>query len=294
MKLRDKKSMKIKIGTRKSRLAVAQTNMFIERLTSFFPDTEPEIIYISTKGDKIIDKPLSQIGGKGIFVSEIESALQCGDIDVAVHSAKDLPAFLGENLEISGVLPRGNYRDAIVTQKGIQITNIKDFIVGTGSIRRKLNMSKIYNKVAFKGIRGNVDTRLSKLENGEYDAVILAAAGLERLGIETEKYNIISFDYKDFLPAPCQGIIALESRKNDFITPMIKKINDIKTYMSFETERCVIKTLNADCSMPVGAYSEIHNKKITLTVSKDIDKILSETNDISKRFELAKELVLKL
>lgn len=294
MKLRDKKNMKIKIGTRKSRLAVAQTNMFIERLTSFFPDTEPEIIYISTKGDKIIDKPLSQIGGKGIFVSEIESALQCGDIDVAVHSAKDLPVLLGENLEISGVLPRGNYRDAIVTQKGIQITNIKDFIVGTGSIRRKLNMSKIYNKVAFKGIRGNVDTRLSKLENGEYDAVILAAAGLERLGIETEKYNIISFDYKDFLPAPCQGIIALESRKNDFITPMIKKINDIETYMSFETERCVIKTLNADCSMPVGAYSEIHNEKITLTVSKDIDKILSKTNDISQRFELAKELVLKL
>lgn len=109
--------MKIKIGTRKSRLAVAQTNMFIERLTSFFPDAEPEIIYISTKGDKIIDKPLSQIGGKGIFVSEIELALQCGNIDVAVHSAKDLPVLLGENLEISGVLPRGNYRDAIVNTK---------------------------------------------------------------------------------------------------------------------------------------------------------------------------------
>ena len=150
MKLRDKKSMKIKIGTRKSRLAVAQTNMFIERLTSFFPDAEPEIIYISTKGDKIIDKPLSQIGGKGIFVSEIELALQCGNIDVAVHSAKDLPAFLGENLEISGVLPRGNYRDAIVTQKDTQITDIKDFTVGTGSLRRRLNLKKIYNEVTLK------------------------------------------------------------------------------------------------------------------------------------------------
>ncbi|MDE5649099.1 MAG: hypothetical protein K2I33_04260, partial [Oscillospiraceae bacterium] len=157
-----------------------------------------------------------------------------------------------------------------------------------------LNMSKIYNEVTFKGIRGNVDTRLSKLENGEYDAVILAAAGLERLEIATKKYNIIAFDYKDFLPAPCQGIIALESRKNDFITPMIQKINDIDTFMAFETERCVIQTLNADCSMPVGAYSEIFNGKISLTVSRDIDKILSGTSDISQRFKLAKELVLKL
>lgn len=286
--------MKIKIGTRKSRLAVAQTNMFIETLISSFPDAEPEIVYISTKGDKIIDKPLSQIGGKGIFVSEIESALQCGIIDIAVHSAKDLPAVLGENLEISGVLPRGNYRDAIVMKKSARISNLQDFIIGTGSLRRRLNIRKLYNKVSFKDIRGNVDTRLLKLENGEYDAVILAAAGLERLGIETEKYNIVSFDYKDFLPAPCQGIIALESRKNDFITPMIKKINDTETYISFETERCVIKTLNADCSMPVGAYSEICNGKITLTVSKDIDKILSGTNDIFRHFELAKELVLKL
>lgn len=292
--MKDKKTMKIKIGTRKSSLAVAQTNMFIERLISFFPDTQPEIVYIRTKGDKILDKPLSQIGGKGIFVSEIESALQCGDIDIAVHSAKDLPAFLGEGLEISGVLPRGNYRDAIVMQKNTQISNSQNFIIGTGSLRRRLNISKIYNKTSFKNIRGNVDTRLSKLENGEYNAVILAAAGLERLGIETEKYNIITFDYNDFLPAPCQGIIALESRKNDFITPMIKKINDIETFLSFETERCVIKTLNADCSMPVGAYSEICNGKITLTVSKDIDKILSGTNDIFRRFELAKELVFKL
>lgn len=286
--------MKIKIGTRKSRLAVAQTNMFIETLISSFPDAEPEIVYISTKGDKIIDKPLSQIGGKGIFVSEIESALQCGIIDIAVHSAKDLPAVLGENLEISGVLPRGNYQDAIVMKKSTQISNSQDFIIGTGSLRRRLNIRKLYKKVSFKDIRGNVDTRLLKLENGEYDAVILAAAGLERLGIETEKYNIVSFDYKDFLPAPCQGIIALESRKNDFITPIIKKINDIETYICFETERCVIKTLNADCSMPVGAYSEICNGKITLTVSKDIDKILSGTNDIFRHFELAKELVLKL
>ena len=286
--------MKIKIGTRKSRLAVAQTNMFIERLTYFFPNTEPEIVYISTKGDKIIDKPLSQIGGKGIFVSEIESALQCGDIDVAVHSAKDLPAFLGEDLEISGVLPRGNYRDVIVTQKGTQITDIKDFTVGTGSLRRRLNLKKIYNKVTFKDIRGNVDTRLSKLENGEYDAIILAASGLERLEIKTENYSITAFDYMDFLSAPCQGIIALESRKNDFITPVIQKINDINTFKAFETERCVIRTLNADCSMPVGAYSELCGGKITLTVSKDMNKILSGTADISHNLELAKELVLKL
>lgn len=286
--------MKIKIGTRKSRLAAAQTNIFIERLTSFFPDAEPEIVYISTKGDKIIDKPLPQIGGKGIFVSEIETALQYGIIDAAVHSAKDLPASLGENLEISGVLPRGNYRDAVITKKENIIINNKDFIVGTGSLRRILNMQRMYNEVTFKGIRGNIDTRLSKLDNGEYDAVILAAAGLERIEIKKENYNITYFDYMDFLPAPCQGIIAVESRKNDFITPIIQKINDINTFKIFETERCVISALNADCSMPVGAYSELCGEKITLTVSKDMNKILSGTADVSNRLELAKELVLKL
>ncbi|MCI7804529.1 MAG: hydroxymethylbilane synthase [Oscillospiraceae bacterium] len=175
--------MKIKIGTRKSSLALAQTDMVIKSLHDVFPDIETEIVHITTKGDKILDKPLARIGGKGVFVSEIESALKSGEIDIAVHSAKDLPYKLAENLEISGVLKRGNYRDVLVTPAGKVPEKDSKFIVGTGSQRRRLNMQRIYPNAVFKEIRGNVDTRLRKLKSGEFDGIILAAAGLERLGL---------------------------------------------------------------------------------------------------------------
>ncbi|MGN1456743.1 MAG: hydroxymethylbilane synthase, partial [Acutalibacteraceae bacterium] len=254
-----------------------------------------EIVPIVTTGDKILDKPLTQIGGKGVFVSEIERALISGKIDIAVHSAKDLPIYLENGLEISGVLKRGDYRDVLVMLSGKEITNTSGFIVGTGSVRRIRNMRNIYPDVKFKDIRGNIDTRLKKLQNGEYDAVILAAAGLKRLGLfENPEYNIKAFDYNDFLPSACQGIIAVESRKNDFVTPFINAINDKETFLSFETEQNVLRLLNADCTMPIGAYSYIENGKIILTVSKDSIRKVSGISDIENRFELAKELISKL
>ena len=287
--------MKIKIGTRKSKLAMAQTNMFIQELQIKFPELETEIVPIVTTGDKILDKPLTQIGGKGIFVSEIEHALLSGKIDVAVHSAKDLPVYLENGLEISGVLKRGDYRDVLIMPAGQEIKNTPDFVVGTGSIRRINNMHRLYSEVKFKNIRGNIDTRLKKLLNGEYNAIILAAAGLKRLGLfENAEYNIKAFDYNEFLPSACQGIIALESRKNDFVTPFINAINDINTFLSFETEQSVLRLLNADCTMPTGAYSYVENNKISLTVSKDSERTVSGTSNIENRFELAKELVSKL
>lgn len=281
--------MKIRIGTRKSRLALAQTDIVIDSLKKAYPDIQTEIVHISTSGDKITDIPLSAIGGKGVFVSEIEKSLLENKTDIAVHSAKDLPLNLAEGLEISGVLKRGDYRDCIVLRKGENISNSPDFKVGTGSKRRILNMQKKYPDVAFKNIRGNVDTRLEKLKSGEYDALILAVAGLERLGLSE---NIHSFDYNEFLPSACQGIIAIESRK-DF-SEIIRNINDIQTFMQFETERYVLELLNADCTTAIGAYSEINGNKITLTVSADFKKILSGTADISERFELAERLVNRL
>lgn len=287
--------MKIKIGTRKSKLAMAQTNMVIKALKTNFPEIQTEIVPIVTTGDKILDKPLIQIGGKGVFVSEIEQALISGKIDIAVHSAKDLPIYLENGLEISGVLKRGDYRDVLVMLSGREITNTSDFVVGTGSVRRIKNMHSLYSKVQFKDIRGNIDTRLKKLQNGDYDAVILAAAGLKRLGLfENPEYNIKAFDYNDFLPPACQGIIAVESRKNDFVTPFINAINDKETFLSFETEQSVLRLLNADCTMPIGAYSYIENGKISLTVSKDSIRKVSGISDIENRFELAKELISKL
>lgn len=287
--------MKIKIGTRKSKLALAQTQMVAHRIRQKFDDAEIEMVHINTTGDKILDKPLTAIGGKGVFVSEIEKALQNREIDIAVHSAKDLPVSLGENLEISGVLKRGNYRDVLVTKKGRVIENKNTFTVGTGSLRRRLNLKKLYSQVEFKDIRGNVDTRLNKLENGEYDAIILASAGLERLELnKDERFDFKYFDYTEFLPAPCQGIIAIESRKNDFVTPIINQINDENTFFSFEAEKYILKLLNADCGMPVGAYSFIENNKISLVLSKDSNKAVSGIDNVTNRFELVKELISKL
>lgn len=287
--------MKIKIGTRKSKLALAQTKMVADRISKVFPETEIQIINISTTGDKILNKPLAAIGGKGIFVSEIESALINGEIDIAVHSAKDLPLCLAGGLEISGVLKRGNYRDVLVTKSGVSIDNQSDFAVGTGSLRRRLNFKKLYPNATFKDIRGNVDTRLKKLENGEYDGIILAAAGLERLGYDSDnRFNLKYFDYNDFLPAPCQGIIAIESRKSDFATPVINKINDINTFYSFETERYILKLLNADCGMPLGVYSFVKDDKITVAISNNKDSSVIGTDTIPNRLKLAEELVSKL
>lgn len=287
--------MKIKIGTRKSKLALAQTKMTADRICNAFPNVEIEVVHISTTGDKILDKPLAAIGGKGVFVSEIEKALQNGNIDIAVHSAKDLPLCLAQGLEISGVLQRGDYRDVLVTKSGFSANDKTGFVIGTGSQRRKLYLKKIYPNVSFKEIRGNVDTRLNKLESGEYDGIILAAAGIERLGYNNdEKFNFIPFEYTEFLPAPGQGIIAIESRKNDFVKPIIKNINDKNTLLSFETERYILKLLSAGCGMPLGAYSHVENDKISVALSKNGGKTVFGTDRISNRFELAKELVLRL
>lgn len=287
--------MKIKIGTRKSKLAVAQTNMAAEKIRKAFPRIEIEIVYISTKGDLVLDKPIADIGGKGIFVSEIEKALLDKTIDIAVHSAKDLPVKLADGLEISGVLERGNYRDVLAVKKGVNIDRNDSCKIGTGSIRRQVNFKNIYPNANFANIRGNVDTRLEKLYSGEYDGIILAAAGLERLGlINDERFDFMPFDYKDFLPAPCQGIIAVEGRKKDFTKDIIREIRDKNTLYSFEAERLVSRRLNADCGMPLGVYSFVKDKRITIALSTDGINRVEKTADFKNRLTLAKELILCL
>lgn len=286
--------MKIRIGTRKSLLAVAQTELLIKRLNAGYPDIETEIVHITTTGDKITDRSLSKIGGKGVFVSEIENALQSGEIDIAVHSAKDLPVCLGEGLEIAGVLERGNYRDVLVTLCG-KNTDSGKFTVGTGSLRRRIDLKRLYPNAVFEDIRGNVDTRLNKLRNGEYDGIVLAAAGLERLGLMgLPEFSFRQFEYTDFLPAACQGIIAAECCNNSAVSSVMKKITHTDTLYCFETERRVLELLGADCTMPVGAFAKITGDIIQLTISKDSKKILSGESALSQRFELAERLVNEL
>ncbi len=285
--------MTIKIGTRKSRLALAQTEMLIKTLKNRFPNIEIETVYISTTGDKTLGKPLATLGGKGVFIKELEMSLLSGETDVAVHSAKDLPTEIADGLEISAVLPRGSYGDVFVTRKDFEIKD--GFVIGTGSLRRRLFAEKIYPNAKFKDIRGNVDTRLKKLLNCEYDALVLAKAGLERLDLYNgDGYTVTPFDTDEFLPAPCQGIVAIESRKNSEVSKMLAEISDKNTMFSFETERQVLHSLNADCSTPVGAISKVENDKITLSLSADCKKIVSGTDEISNRIELAKRLVSKI
>lgn len=283
--------MNIKIGTRKSKLALAQTNMVVNEIKKYFPSINIEVVHFTTKGDKVLNKPLINIGGKGVFVTEIEDALLNKEIDLAVHSAKDLPLKLQDNLTVSAVLKRGNYRDTLVTVKGKKIDFSKEIIIGTGSNRRKLAFKNLYPNAAFKDIRGNVDTRLNKLYNGEYDGIILAMAGLERLDLLSDsRFTFTPFDYKDFVPAPCQGIIAIESRNND-LTEILSKINHKDTFYSFQTERHILNILNADCGMPLGAYSFVENNKINVVYTSDSKEIITKSDLIENRYSLAESVV---
>lgn len=283
--------MNIKIGTRKSKLALAQTKMVVNEIKKYFPSINIEVVHFTTKGDKVLNKPLINIGGKGVFVTEIEDALLNKEIDLAVHSAKDLPLKLQDNLTISAVLKRGNYRDTLVTVKGKEIDYSKETVIGTGSNRRKLAFKNLYPNATFKDIRGNVDTRLNKLYNGEYDSIILAMAGLERLDLLSDsRFTFTPFDYKEFVPAPCQGIIAIESRNND-LTEILSKINHQDTYYSFQTERHILNILNADCGMPLGAYSFVENNKINVVYTSDSKEIITKSDLIENRFSLAESVV---
>lgn len=286
--------MKIRIGTRKSKLAMVQTKMTAELIKSKFSDINIEIVPICTKGDRVLDKPLAEIGGKGLFVSEIENALLSGEIDAAVHSAKDLPVYTAEGLEISGVLPRGNYRDALVAAKGRIFAEDEVFTVGTGSLRRQLNIKRLYPNVKFEGIRGNVDTRLRKLREGSFDGIILAMAGIERLGIPLEEYSVTPFDYEKFLPAPCQGIIAVQCRKNDFASDIVRQISDKNTSLCFQTEREAVRLMGGDCTTPAGAYSEVRGNEIFLKVSKNSDTFACGTASSTEGLKLAEELISQL
>lgn len=283
--------MNIKIGTRKSKLALAQTNMVVNEIKKYFPSINIEVVHFTTKGDKVLNKPLINIGGKGVFVTEIEDALINKEIDLAVHSAKDLPLQLQDNLTISAVLKRGNYRDTLVTVKGNVIDFSREIIIGTGSNRRKLAFKNLYPNATFKDIRGNVDTRLNKLYNGEYDGIILAMAGLERLDLLSDsRFTFTPFDYKEFVPAPCQGIIAIESRNND-LTEILSKINHKDTFYSFQTERHILNILNADCGIPLGAYSFVENNKINVVYTSDSKEIITKSDLIENRFSLAESVV---
>lgn len=267
----------IKIGTRGSALALAQTELVISAIKRHHPDACIEKVIIKTKGDKETDKPVASFGGKGVFITEIEEALSYGKIDMAVHSAKDLPASLSEGLHIPGVLEREDARDVFITRAGtsyIDLFQEEHPVVGTGSLRRQFQLQSHHQRrIEFKNIRGNVPTRLDKLRNGEYNGIILAAAGLKRLGLEAEKdFEYKYFDIEEMVPAAGQGIIAIETRKEDYtsgdsyISSILKDITDYNTFIHYCNERKIMEALGAGCHEAIGIISYYYNNNRNICI----------------------------
>ena len=267
---------KIRIGTRGSKLALKQAFLVQEALRQADGMIETEIVVVHTKGDKIQDKPLTEIGDKGVFASELEQALLDGQIDLAVHSAKDLPIALADGLNIAAVLPRGDVRDVLVIPEGgrMPLPTGRRFVIGTVSRRRQQLAGQMWENVICKNIRGNVDTRLRKLKDGGndgiiYDGIILAKAGLDRLGISPEQEKEFTFcplPPERFLPAACQGIIAVEALRDSSVTGLCRRITDAETELCFQVEREVLTQLAADCSEAAAAWCRQEQDGLTLDV----------------------------
>lgn len=289
----------IRIGTRGSQLALYQAERTKKELADKFPGLTIEIEIIKTKGDKILDVALSKIGDKGLFTKEIENALLDGTVDIAVHSLKDLPTVLPEGLKLGAVLERGEYRDALVSKDGRKLRELTpDDTIATSSLRRKAGLLKINKDFRIVDIRGNVNTRLRKMEEGHCDAMIMAAAGLQRL--ELDHYITEILEPNVLIPATSQGVIAIESRENDSrIDEILKEINHTKTWNAIEAERAFLHTIEGGCQVPVGCFTRFENDTFTITgfvASVDGTQFLidKETGIVETAHETGKKLAEKL
>jgi hydroxymethylbilane synthase len=253
----------LRLGTRGSRLALWQAHTVANRLQA--GGTGVEIIVIKTGGDRLQSRPLSEAVTKRLFVKEIEDALLHGDVDLAVHSAKDMPAVLPDGLEIAAALSREDPRDALVLPAGTTVGGDKDLAsvlariggrpsIGTSSVRRVAQLASVIRGATFVPIRGNVDTRLRKLDDGEYDGLVLAAAGMRRLGVEDRISASLPFDV--CVPAPGQGIIAVEIRSDDGATrPLVQRLHDAVSGAALIAERALVAALGGGCQLPLGGIA---------------------------------------
>ncbi len=271
----------IRIGTRKSALAVAQTQLVADALIRVSPGVTAQMVKKQTEGDRILNKPLLEFGGKGVFVTEFEDALLQGEIDLAVHSAKDLPMDLKEGLGIVAVPEREDPRDVLITLKDSDLNKKDEIIIGTSSLRRRIQIEEIGSSL-WKGIpvrcenlRGNVQTRLKRLMEGDFDGIILAAAGLKRLGIQSDPaFHYHYFDCETMIPAGGQGILAVEGRLGMENWPEISAIENKDARLCLTLERKILKLLNAGCHEPVGVYSRIKEGQIEVFgISRKEDQV---------------------
>ncbi len=259
-------SRKIIIGSRGSKLAMLYAQKAKDKIikNTDFSDEDIFIKKITTKGDEIQDVRLSEVGGKGLFSSNIERELQDNNIDIAVHALKDMPAFETKGLQTNSFLERNDPREILITMNKLKLNDLKkNSIIGTSSFRREYQIKKIRSDLECKLIRGNVDTRIKKLKDGAYDAIILSYAGIKFLNLDNEVSEI--FSPEQVIPSAGQGIIALQCREgNEEIIKVLKKINHNETFIRANVERNILKVLEGDCETAVGAYSKIEDNKITI------------------------------
>ena len=270
--------MEIKIGTRASNLAVAQAlevKRYLLEADNSLNENQISIVKIKTSGDKILDQNLAEIGGKGLFTKEIEEALGDNRIDIAVHSMKDMPAIIPQDFKFQAILPRCKSNDALLSNKYHNIDQLpKGATIGTSSSRRKAILLNLRPDLNIVNFRGNVNTRIRKLQDGQVDATILAYAGLQRVGLEDKISQII--DHKIMLPAVAQGAIGVEVRRGDKnIINLVKKINHQPSEICIKAERAFLENLGGDCTTPMAANCNIIDGKLdlkTLIIAKDGSK----------------------
>lgn len=284
---------KIRIGSRESKLAVIQSQIVIDLINKNFPEYETELITMKTTGDKILDKTLDKVGGKGLFVKELDKALLENRVDITVHSLKDVPMIIDDRIPLVAFTKRECPYDVLVLPKGkTEIDFSKP--IGSSSMRRSIQFKKLFPKADIKPVRGNVLTRLEKLDRGEYSALLLAQAGLKRLGLEDRISRI--FKSEEIIPAAGQGIIAIQARKEDSFD-FLSVINDKQAEIAALTERAFVRELDGGCSSPIAGFTEIKGDEICLTglyADEKVVEIRKANGDINKCEEigiaLAKEI----
>ena len=255
---------KLVIASRESMLAMWQAEHIKGRLKALYPDCEVEILGMTTRGDQILDRTLSKIGGKGLFIKELEQALQDGRADLAVHSIKDVPMELPEGFALAAIGERASPFDAFVSNQYARLEDMPEgAIVGTSSLRREAQLRAKFPHLTIKPLRGNVQTRLSKLDNGDYDAVILAAAGLQRLGLDGRIREILS--PADSLPAAGQGALGIEiaARRTD-LADILRPLSHEETAACVTAERALARALGGSCQVPLAAYCVMEDGLLTL------------------------------
>ena len=292
--------MEIRIATRKSALALWQADHVGAALRELPGIDSVRLVPLSTRGDEVLDKSLQKIGGKGLFIKELEAALQAGEADIAVHSMKDVPAEMPDGFCIGAVLERGSFADALVGAAGCTIDSLGNgAIIGSSSLRRQAQLKRLRPDLSVEPLRGNINTRLAKLDNGDFDAIVLAAAGLERLGMEDRISH--RFSPEEMLPAAGQGVIGIECLVSEVgLRSVLADLNHTQTAQTTMAERAIAKSLQANCQSPLAAHAVIYGgaPKITaLVASPDGSQAISDSvagipDDAEKLGgELAKRLI---